>query len=163
MRRVLNSGAFTVKADTAFQQVIEGCANTPRPGQKGTWITEDMEEGYLRLFELGYAHSIESWAGAELVGGLYGVSLGRIFFGESMFSARPNASKVSLVTLAQFVRSAGFMLIDAQLHTPHVATMGGREVPRDIFLEQLRDALDYPTLRGAWTDAMQNYIATRSH
>ncbi len=153
LRRVIAKGAFEIRFDTSFEQVIRACKTTPRPGQDGTWITEGMEQAYVRLHELGFAHSVEAWEGGELVGGLYGVSLGAIFFGESMFSWRDNASKVALVALADKVRRWGFRLIDAQVPTPHTVAMGAEEWPRSKFLEALREALAHPTRQGSWRDA----------
>ncbi|MCL2448932.1 MAG: leucyl/phenylalanyl-tRNA--protein transferase [Polyangiaceae bacterium] len=153
LRRVLAKDTYDVRFDTAFGQVIEACKSTPRPGQDGTWITEEMQDAYVELHRLGYAHSVESWQGGELVGGLYGVSLGRIFFGESMFAWRPDASKVALVTLARTIAGWGFRLIDAQVPTPHTLAMGAEEWPRRRFIEVLRQELAYPTRRGSWNGA----------
>ncbi len=161
MRRVLNRGELLVRADTDFAAVITSCARTPRPGQDGTWITEEMAEGYLRLHELGFAHSVETWLDDALVGGLYGVSIGRMFFGESMFSHSANSSKVALIRLARFLEHYGFTLIDAQLHTPHVESMGGREIPRTEFLSVLRSSIDYPTMRGSWSERFEAFTYQR--
>jgi leucyl/phenylalanyl-tRNA--protein transferase len=150
LRRVIARGAYAVRFDTAFERVIEACKSTPRPGQDGTWITDEMQQAYVRLHRLGYAHSVESWEGGELAGGLYGVSLGRIFFGESMFAWRPDASKVALVALADRVRGWGFPIIDAQVPTPHTLAMGAQEWPRAQFLDVLRRELVHPTRRGDW-------------
>ncbi len=150
LRRVIAKGTYTVRFDSAFDQVIRACKATPRPGQNGTWITDEMEGAYVHLHELGFAHSVESWEGEELVGGLYGVSLGRIFFGESMFSWRDNASKVALVALAEKVAAWGFRLIDAQVPTPHTVALGAEEWPRAKFLAALKEALAHPTHEGNW-------------
>jgi leucyl/phenylalanyl-tRNA--protein transferase len=150
MRRLLRSGTFRLTLDADFSGVIHGCATARRPGQRGTWITDDMELAYRRLHELGYAHSCEAWQDGELVGGIYGVALGRMFFGESMFSLVSNSSKAALITLCRFLDRRGFLLMDAQLHTPHVQRMGGREIPRAEFLRILREALSHPTMRGSW-------------
>ncbi len=150
LRRVLRSGTYTVCFDSAFERVIRACKTTPRTGQEGTWITGDMERAYVRLHRMGYAHSVEAWEGDELAGGLYGVSLGRVFFGESMFSWRPDASKVALVALADRVRSWGFPFIDAQVPTPHTTAMGAELWPRPRFLDALRQELQYPTRKGSW-------------
>jgi leucyl/phenylalanyl-tRNA---protein transferase len=152
LRRALARGTYTVRYDTAFEDVIRACKGMPRAGQDGTWITDDVEEAYVRLHAMGYAHSVESWSGGELVGGLYGVSLGRIFFGESMFTTQPNASKVALVTLAGRLAKWGFDVIDAQVPTPHTVAMGAEDWPRERFLEVLREALRHPTRRGSWSD-----------
>ncbi len=151
LRRVVAKGTYTIRYDTAFERVIRACQRTPRPGQDGTWITEDMANAYGTLHRLGYAHSVEAWLGEELAGGLYGVSLGRVFFGESMFSWEPNASKVALVTLAQRVARWGFPIVDAQVPTPHTVAMGAVEWPRARFLEVLRGAVVQPTRRGSWS------------
>lgn len=136
LRRTIRSGRFRVTMDTAFADVISGCAE-PRPGQDGTWITPEMHSAYCRLFEMGYAHSVEAWTGDHLAGGLYGVSLGRMFFGESMFTRESDASKVGFVHMvAQFARWK-MPLIDCQMPTSHLASLGAREIPRAVFLDQV--------------------------
>jgi leucyl/phenylalanyl-tRNA--protein transferase len=150
LRRVLAKGEYTVRFDTAFERVIRSCKTTPRPGQDGTWITREMERAYVRLFRMGYAHSVEAWHGDDLVGGLYGVSLGRVFFGESMFAHRSDASKVALVGLADRIRPWGFRIIDGQVATPHTTAMGAVEWPRAQFMKVLEEALAHPTRRGSW-------------
>jgi leucyl/phenylalanyl-tRNA--protein transferase len=151
LRRAITKGTYAVRYDTAFERVIRACKATPRPGQDGTWITDEMEAAYVKLHAMGYAHSVEAWAGDELAGGLYGVSLGRIFFGESMFAHQPNASKVALVALAERLRGWGFRIIDAQVPTPHTLAMGAEEWTRKRFLMVLRQELAHPTRRGSWT------------
>ena len=141
LRKVINKGIYKITIDTAFEQVMWSCAEIERKGQDGTWITEEMVEAYLRLHKAGYAHSIESWHGGELVGGLYGIILGKAFFGESMFSKMSNASKVAFVWLVEKLREQGFKLIDCQVTTGHLISLGAREVTRKEFLEMLRDAL----------------------
>ena len=150
LRRVVAKGTYTVRFDTAFERVIRACKASPRPGQDGTWITDEMESAYMSLHAMGYAHSVESWEGDELAGGLYGVSLGHVFFGESMFTWQPNASKVALVTLAERIARWGFRIIDAQVPTPHTLAMGAEEWPRTQFLEVLASELRHPTRRGSW-------------
>jgi leucyl/phenylalanyl-tRNA--protein transferase len=150
LRRIIARGTYELRFDSAFAEVIHACRATPRPGQDGTWITDEMERAYVRLHDLGYAHSVESWEDGELVGGLYGVSLGRMFFGESMFSWRDGASKVALVGLAEKVASWGFRLIDTQVPTPHTLAMGAEEWPRGKFLAALKEALAFPTHKGSW-------------
>jgi leucyl/phenylalanyl-tRNA--protein transferase len=150
LRRAIAKGTYETRFDSAFADVVRACKATPRPGQDGTWITETMQQAYVRLHDLGYAHSVESWQDGELVGGLYGVSLGRMFFGESMFSHRDNASKVALVMLAEKVAGWGFEIIDAQVPTPHTVAMGAEEWPRSKFLAALKDALTHPTRQGSW-------------
>lgn len=152
LRRVLAKGRYQIRFDHDFERVIRACKTTLRSGQDGTWITDDMERSYLELHCMGYAHSVEAWDGPELAGGLYGVSLGRMFFGESMFSWQPNASKVALVSLAQRVAGWGFRVIDAQVATPSTLAMGAEDWPRARFLECLREALSHPTRRGGWDD-----------
>jgi leucyl/phenylalanyl-tRNA--protein transferase len=151
LRRTMKKGTYEVRFDSDFRGVIRACKNTPRAGQDGTWITEEMEEAYVRLHEMGFAHSVESWRGEELAGGLYGVSVGRMFFGESMFAHQTDASKVALVTLAERVGRWGFPIIDAQVATPHTLAMGAEEWPRPRFLDVLREALVHPTRRGNWS------------
>lgn len=151
LRRVLARGTYEVRYDREFARVIHACRTADRPGQHGTWITDDMERAYVRLHELGYAHSVEAWEGEELAGGLYGVSLGRMFFGESMFALRPNASKVALLSLAERMRSWGARIIDAQVPTPHTVGMGAVEWPRDEFLRVLSQELAHPTRKGNWS------------
>jgi leucyl/phenylalanyl-tRNA---protein transferase len=141
---------FRLTLDSAFRSVVEACAETPRPGQKGTWITDEMVEAYCRLHAIGFAHSAEAWEGDELVGGLYGVSLGAVFFGESMFARRPDASKIVFVTLVEQLRVWRIELVDAQVHTAHLERFGARHWPRERYLAELKKALEKPTRRGPW-------------
>ena len=151
MKRILRQGRFSFRLDTSFREVITACAQAPRPGQGGTWITPGMIEAYCRMHELGYAHCVEAWADGKLAGGLYGISLGRIFFGESMFSRVSNASKAAFLFLAEFLPSRDCELIDSQVRTPHVASLGGRDIPREEYLAHLRRLLKYDTFKGAWS------------
>ncbi len=151
LERILRQGAFRFTLDTAFEQVIAGCAQTPRRGACGTWIVPEMLAAYCRLHELGFAHSIEVWSGGTLVGGLYGVALGGAFFGESMFYNEPDASKAGFVTLIRALDRAGFILFDCQQTTAHMLRFGGFEVPRDEFLSRLEQALELPSPRGPWS------------
>jgi leucyl/phenylalanyl-tRNA--protein transferase len=151
LRRVIARHTYTVRYDTAFRRVIHACRQIPRAGQDGTWITDEMERAYVKLHTLGYAHSVESWAGDELVGGLYGVSLGRVFFGESMFTLAPDASKVALVALVQRVARWGFRIVDSQVPTPHTLAMGAEQWPRARYLRLLAEDVAYPTRRGSWS------------
>lgn len=151
LQRTLRRGRYRVTADRAFEQVIRACAGTARPGQDGTWITGAMAAAYLRLHRLGLAHSFEAWEGEALAGGLYGVSLGDAFFGESMFAARPDASKVAFVRSVEWLASRGVRLVDCQVRTEHLARFGARELPRAEFLAHLAAALEAPTRRGPWT------------
>ncbi|HWM84732.1 MAG TPA: leucyl/phenylalanyl-tRNA--protein transferase [Kofleriaceae bacterium] len=150
LRKELRRGRYQVRLDTAFEEVIRACAEMPRPGQSGTWITEEMIEAYLEMHELGYAHSAEAWLGDRLVGGLYGVSLGAGFFGESMFARATDASKVAFASLVDQLRRWDIRLIDCQVHTEHMARFGAEEWPRDRFLRALAAALEQPTRRGRW-------------
>jgi len=150
LARTLRRGRFELRLDTAFQAVVRACAEAPRKGEPGTWITDDMIEAYCRLHELGFAHSVESWQTGELVGGLYGVSLGGCFFGESMFARQRDASKAALVGLVRQIEAWGFDLLDCQMHTDHLARLGARERPRREFTRALQASLEKQTRRGAW-------------
>ncbi len=150
LARTIRRGRFRVSADTAFERVIRRCAAQARPGQRGTWITADMVAAYLKLHRLGYAHSFEAWEGAALAGGLYGVSLGAAFFGESMFADAPDASKAAFVRAVGWLRGQGVTLVDCQVRTEHLVRFGAREIPRAWFLARLAAALERPTLRGPW-------------
>ena len=134
MRRILKKGVFKVTYDQAFEQVIAACKTAPREGQKGTWITEEMELAYIRLHELGHAQSIEVWKDNELAGGMYGVKVGRVFSGESMFSKVSNASKVALISFMKKFQEEGGRLLDAQVHSDHLASLGAQEISRKEFL-----------------------------
>jgi len=149
LRRTIRSQEFTVTFDRAFQGVMEGCAG-PRDKQDGTWITADMMRAYTRMAELGHAHSVEVWADGELAGGLYGVAVGRIFYGESMFTRRSNASKVAVSWLARQLDRWQFELIDCQMSTEHLASLGAREVPRADFLRRLERGIALPPVPLPW-------------
>jgi len=153
LHRVINRGAYRVTLDRAFQTVIERCAEAPREGQYGTWITDDMLAAYVTLHELGFAHSVEVWHGDDLepCGGLYGISLGGAFFGESMFAMKPDASKVGFVALVRAFQNWGISLVDAQVHTSHLERFGARPWPRRRYLAELGRLLEAPTLRGTWS------------
>jgi leucyl/phenylalanyl-tRNA--protein transferase len=138
MKQVLRSDKFTVTADTCFNEVIKACSTAPREGQDGTWITDDMMAAYNKFHTEGYAHSVEVWQGQELVGGIYGVQVGRTFCGESMFSRVSNASKTALIHLCQ---SAQFELIDCQVHTDHLESMGARMISRQQYIAALQSGL----------------------
>jgi leucyl/phenylalanyl-tRNA--protein transferase len=148
-KSIRNKG-FEVRIDTAFPEVLRGCS-APRREEAGTWLGPDMRAAYARLHGAGYAHSFETWRGGELVGGLYGVALGRMFYGESMFSRATDASKVALVKLVQMLRSRGFPLIDCQVHTPLLESLGAREIPRREFLRALASLVNYPEPPMKWT------------
>jgi len=149
MRQILRQKRFTITFDRNFPMVIASCQKK-RPGQMGTWITDDMKEAYIKLYEMGYAHSVETWYEGVLVGGLYGVSLGRCFFGESMFSQINNASKAAFIILVRSLQERGFGLIDCQVCSDHLLSLGAREIPREIFLTLLQRLLSYKTFRGDW-------------
>jgi len=146
----VRSGRFDVRLDTCFEEVIQGCARAPRPDDAGTWITPEMIDAYCELHRLGYAHCAESWLDGELVGGLYGVSLGGVFFGESMFYRVADASKVAFVRLVRQLVAWGFGLVDCQLETAHLARFGAQDVPRRRFLSELPDLLALPNRTGPW-------------
>jgi len=150
LRKTLKKEVFQVTFDRAFEEVIRACASVPREAQNGTWITDEMEKAYIKLHGLGYAHSVESWFGGKLAGGLYGVSLGKCFFGESMFHLKTDASKVALATLVETLKSWDFHFIDSQMTTEHMLSLGAKELPRRIFLKRLQLALRYPTRRWRW-------------
>lgn len=151
MRPYFNQRKFKVTFDQDFRGVVRGCQQIPRKGQLGdTWLTEDMFEAYCRLHEMGYCHSVEVWQGDELVGGLYGISLGRVFFGESMFAKVSNASKVGFITLVRRLKELGFWMIDCQQGTKHLISLGARGVSREDFLEYMRKNNDEETLTGNW-------------
>ena len=150
LRKTLKREVFQVTLDHAFEEVIRACAVVPREAQNGPWITNEMLKAYVNLHGLGYAHSVESWFGGKLAGGLYGVSLGKCFFGESMFHLKTDASKVALAILVEKLRSWDFHFIDSQMTTEHMLRLGAKELPRRIFLKRLQSALRYPTKRGRW-------------
>ena len=150
MKQVLRKGIFSITYDQAFSRVIQNCKKSPRPGQTGTWITADMEAAYIALHQAGFAHSVEVWQDKELVGGLYGVSLGNCFMGESMFASVSNASKAGFITLVQALEKKGFGMIDCQVYTSHLASFGAVEVPRDQYLKELDYCLSQPGIRGKW-------------
>jgi len=152
MRRMLKKCTFDFSVDQAFSEVISSCAAMPREGQEGTWIVPDMQKAYNRLHDLGYAHSVEVWYEGELVGGLYGVSLGNAFFGESMFSLKSNASKAAFILLVLASEEKGFALIDCQVHTEHLGKLGAREISREKFLKKLKSSLERPTILGSWKE-----------
>ncbi len=141
LRQRLRSGRFEVRIDSAFRAVVTACAQALRGGRTGTWITPEMIDAYERMHRLGYGHSIEAWRGGELVGGLYGLALGRVFFGESMFTREPDASKVALVALVTHLRRLGVGVIDCQQETAHLASLGARPIARARFAELLAELI----------------------
>ena len=149
LRRTLRSKQYEVHADHAFEQVMRACA-APRPGQNGTWIHDHMIAAYTELHHRGYAHSIETWIDGELAGGLYGIAIGRMFYGESMFSRRTDASKIALAHLALQLARWNFGMIDCQMNTRHLASLGAREIPRTEFVARLQELINYPDIASPW-------------
>jgi leucyl/phenylalanyl-tRNA--protein transferase len=152
LRARARTAGYEVRYDTAFEAVIRGCSEAPRPGQEGTWITEEMIDGFVALHEAGWAHSAEAWEDGELVGGLYGVAIGGLFCGESMFTRRPDASKVAFVTLVRRLEAEGFAMIDCQLETDHLRRFGARDIPREQYMQELAIALERDDHTGSWAD-----------
>jgi leucyl/phenylalanyl-tRNA--protein transferase len=150
LRRTLRSGRYRVSVDADFDGVMRGCAGAP--GRADTWITPAMHGAYRELHALGHAHSVETWENGELVGGLYGVSIGRAFFGESMFATRPDASKVALVRLVRHLATLGVPLVDCQVASAHLASLGSRTLPRPVFLAELRELVTGPDSATGWAD-----------
>ena len=151
LQKTLRAGKFEVRFDSNFAGVMAGCATTPRPGQDGTWITPEMKHAYTRLHELGWAHSVETYEKDVLVGGLYGLAIGRMFYGESMFSHRTDASKVAFAHLVRYLVANQFGMIDCQMYTDHLASLGGREIPRAAFLLRLTALTAAGSPRSAWS------------
>ncbi len=152
MHSIFNQGKFRYSLDTCFEAVIKACAAVPRnePGPDSTWINEQFIATYTRLHERGLAHSVEVWEGEKLVGGLYGISIGKIFFGESMFALVPNASKAGFITLVRALQQSGFWLVDCQVETPHLVSLGARGIRRSAFYEYLTKNAYEKTLVGKW-------------
>ena len=150
MRQVLRRNIFTITVDRDFSGVIRGCQE-PRRRERGTWITEEMMQAYERLHGMGIAHSIEAWQNGELAGGLYGLSLGSCFFGESMFTRVDNASKAAFITLVRRLDELGFLLIDCQVYTEHLENLGARHISRDEYISLLRQCLQAETKRDGWS------------
>jgi len=150
MRQVFRKKGFRVSFDQAFEQVITACAMIPREGQNGTWLIDEMKAAYIHLHRLGFAHSVEAWQGDQLVGGLYGLSLGNCFFGESMFAKASNASKVALIVLAKTLEQKGFEMIDCQSETKHLRTMGAKFINQVDFLAYLEENKKRTSIRGSW-------------
>jgi leucyl/phenylalanyl-tRNA---protein transferase len=139
MQKVLRKDAFSFRVNTAFEAVIDACSSVPRAGQDGTWITPDMKAVYTRLHHGGFAHSAEVWQDGQLVGGMYGIRIGNVFFGESMFSRETNASKFAFIRFVQHLQKSGVQLVDCQVYTPHVESLGARLIPRIYFVHLLRE------------------------
>ncbi|MBI3371276.1 MAG: leucyl/phenylalanyl-tRNA--protein transferase [Betaproteobacteria bacterium] len=157
-KSVRNKG-YKVHFDTDFSAVMDACAE-PRDGQEGTWITDDMRSAYLRLHRLGHAHSVETWHDGKLQGGLYGIAIGRMFFGESMFARATDASKVALVALVREIHDRGFPLIDCQMVTRHLASLGARAIPRAEFLRRIEALVNFGLRPGSWKGFRQNADVT---
>jgi leucyl/phenylalanyl-tRNA--protein transferase len=149
LRKTLRRGNYELRTDTAFEQVMRACA-APRDAEGGTWIQEEMIAAYVRLHRMGVAHSIETWMNGELAGGLYGIGIGRMFYGESMFSRKTDASKIALAHLSLQLQRWNFGMIDCQMKTTHLATLGAREIPRRQFLERLQELIHYPDTVTPW-------------
>ena len=152
LRKTVARGDFEIRMDTAFGEVMEACSQ-PRDGQAGTWIVDEIIEAYTALHRMGFAHSVESWRDGTLVGGLYGMALGKAFFGESMFARETDASKVALVALVGRLRARDFTVIDCQQNTTHLASLGAREIPRAAFSQLLQESIQYPLAGERWSAA----------
>ena len=158
LRKTLSRKHYEIRLDSEFASVIDACATTPRKGQRGTWITDDMREAYLHLHRLGHAHSVETWIDGRLAGGLYGLAIGKMFYGESMFSHITDASKIALAHLARHLETLGFGLIDCQMSTPHLASLGAREIRRHEFISRIRQLTSTDIPPGPWSiDAATHY------
>ena len=150
LQKIIKKNMFQITMDSAFVQVINSCAQVRLQNKERTWIVKDMIDAYCELHESGFAHSVEAWYENELAGGIYGVSLGRCFFGESMFTRVSNASNVALVKLVEYLNALSFDFLDCQVTTEHLIRLGAREIPRIRFLKQLERSLEAPTNRGKW-------------
>lgn len=160
LAKVIRNGGLETRVDTAFASVMRHCALAPRPGQDGTWINSAMIAAYSELHTRGQAHSVESWRNGRLVGGLYGVCIGRMFFGESMFALERDASKVALAHLVAMLRLIDVPMIDCQQETAHLASFGARPIPRQVFVESVAVLVDSPSLAGAWEPpALEDVLA----
>ena len=149
-RRVLRNGGFSVAFDQAFEEVICHCGSVPRGDQNGTWLTAEMQQAYLELHEMGFAHSVEVYFEGELVGGLYGIAMGKAFFGESMFSLKSNASKIAFKALSDVLGLRGYDFIDCQVTNEHLVRLGATAISRDSFLNALEKSLEKPSDLGSW-------------
>lgn len=151
LAKTLRNASYEVRLDTAFSSVVQACAGKPRAGQSGTWITPEMQAAYCLLHLLGYAHSVETWIEGKLAGGLYGIAIGRAFYGESMFSDARDASKIALAHLCFHLKRRGFGIIDCQMETDHLASLGARPIPRCDFAARLEDLCARGDAPGRWT------------
>lgn len=150
LKKIIKKNMFQVTMDTAFDQVVDTCAQIRIEKNEGTWIVREMIEAYCQLHKSGLAHSVEAWHQGQLAGGLYGVSLGKCFFGESMFTRISNASNVAFINLVAFLKMLAFDMIDCQISTEHLKRFGAREIPRAVFLKQLNTSLEAATHKGPW-------------
>lgn len=157
LRKTIRKNFYSVTCDQDFLGVITGCQEAYRKNQSGTWIDDGFLEGYVKFHQLGFAHSIEVWEDDRLVGGLYGVSLGKMFVGESMFSKKSDTSKIAFFYLSRFLESLGFNMIDAQIQNPHLISLGVIEIEREDYQDELNQALEYETLCGSWTEMFENW------
>lgn len=151
LRKTLRNSGLALSFDRAFDRVVQACA-APRASNPGTWITPEMARAYVHLHQLGHAHSVEVWDGATLAGGLYGVAIGRVFFGESMFSLRRDASKVAMAALVRLLQARGFELVDCQMRTAHLDSLGSQSLPRQLFSALLRELAPLPAVASTWRD-----------
>ena len=157
LRQKIRRKTFEIRVDYDFEAVMKACASTFRPDQDGTWITEDMLEAYVDLHRMGLAHSVECWQDGKLVGGLYGISLGKIFFGESMFHHVTDASKVAFFYLSHFCKEIGFTFIDCQMHTDHLQSLGAQTMPREEYLNIIAANNNEETLKGSWQELVETF------
>jgi len=155
MNYVFRDNIFELKIDHSFEEVIKNCKSVPRKGQDGTWITEDIQRAYMQMFELGFAHSFETWQNYELVGGLYGISLGTFFFGESMFSKVSDSSKFAFISMSEILKKNGFSMIDCQIPNPYLESMGCKKMSRKKYLELLWKNDISVTIKGNWSEKLQ--------
>lgn len=158
LRKTLRADRYEVRLDCNFPAIIGACSETPRPGQDGTWITDDMRDAYTRLHELGWAHCVETYDEGGLAGGLYGLAIGGMFYGESMFAHRTDASKIAFAHLVRYLRENGFGLIDCQMRTRHLASLGAREITRADFLARVAELVGRPAKRGSWPLAGARFV-----
>ncbi len=158
MRNVINQNKYRITMDTAFGEVLEGCRGDLRVGN--TWLIDEMVEAYTKLFNMGIGHSVEVWENDKLVGGLYGLSLGRMFFGENMFSRKPNTSKLAFIILSQYLKNKGWNVLDCQVVTDHLQTLGATGIPREDYLKLLAEELTYDTVSGKWTNDFVSHTST---
>jgi leucyl/phenylalanyl-tRNA--protein transferase len=156
LKQSLKKGEFSITFDKAFEEIINECSRIPRKNQQGTWITDEMKDAYINLHKAGFAHSVECYSNNELVGGLYGVSLGKVFFGESMFHLQTDASKIAFHALMQQLKVWDFQMVDAQMETPLLKNFGAYLVPFEDYREKLYNALEHNTKKGNWTDLINN-------